>query len=94
MDRQITIPALEKVDLTNCDREPIHISGHIQPHGVLLVVKEPQLEILQVSENTQDLLGVDAESAIGQDLSLLLDRTQLEKLKACLQKQNLNRQSD
>ncbi|WP_293126798.1 ATP-binding protein [Microcoleus sp. bin38.metabat.b11b12b14.051] len=89
MERQIQIPALEEVDLTNCDREPIHISGHIQPHGVLLVVREPQLEILQISENTQDLLGVDAKSAIGQDLSLLLDRTQLEKLKACLQKDNL-----
>jgi len=24
------------VDLTNCDREPIHIPGSIQPHGVLL----------------------------------------------------------
>ncbi|MEG4281530.1 GAF domain-containing protein [Microcoleus sp. A006_D1] len=89
MNRQITIPALEEVDLTNCDREPIHISGQIQPHGVLLVVREPQLEILQVSENTQDLLGFDAKSAIGQDLSLLLDRTQLEKLKACLQNENL-----
>ncbi|MCC3409022.1 MAG: GAF domain-containing protein [Microcoleus sp. PH2017_10_PVI_O_A] len=89
MDRQSTIPALEEVDLTNCDTEPIHLSGHIQPHGVLLVVREPQLEILQVSENTQDLLGFDAKSAIGQNLSLLLDRTQLEKLKACLQKENL-----
>ena len=89
MDLQITIPALEEVDLTNCDREPIHISGHIQPHGVLLVVQEPQLEIVQVSENTQDLLGIDAESAIGQDLSLLFDRVQLEKLKACLRKENL-----
>ncbi|MEG4800969.1 GAF domain-containing protein [Microcoleus sp. ARI1-B5] len=89
MDGQITIPALEEVDLTNCDREPIHISGHIQPHGVLLVVREPQLEILQASENTQDLLGFDAKSAIGQDLSLLFDLTQLEKLKACLQKENL-----
>ena len=89
MDLQTRIPELEEVDLTNCDREPIHISGQIQPHGMLLVVREPQLEILQVSENTQDLLGFDAESAIGQDLSLLLDRTQLEKLKACLQKENL-----
>lgn len=89
MDRQITIPVLEEVDLTNCDREPIHLSGHIQPHGVLLVVREPQLEILQASENTQDLLGVDAESAIGQDLSLLFDRVQLEKLNACLQNENL-----
>lgn len=89
MDRQITIPALEEVDLTNCETEPIHLSGHIQPHGVLLVVREPQLEILQASENTQDLLGFEAASAIGQDLSLLLDLTQLEKLKLCLQNSNL-----
>ena len=89
MAPQITIPALEEVDLTNCDREPIHISGHIQPHGVLLVVQEPQLEILQVSENTLHLLGFAPESAIGQDLSLLFDRVQLEKLKACLRNENL-----
>jgi chemotaxis family two-component system sensor kinase Cph1 len=89
MARQITIPALEEVDLTNCDREPIHISGHIQPHGVLLVVQEPQLEILQVSENTLHLLGFAPESAIGQDLSLLFDPIQLEKLKACLRNENL-----
>ena len=89
MARQITIPALEEVDLTNCDREPIHISGHIQPHGVLLVVREPQLEIVQVSENTLHLLGFAPESAIGQDLSLLFDRVQLEKLKACLRNENL-----
>ena len=25
-------------DLTDCDREPIHIPGTIQPHGVLLVL--------------------------------------------------------
>ncbi|MCC3419015.1 MAG: GAF domain-containing protein [Microcoleus sp. PH2017_07_MST_O_A] len=89
MDRQSTIPALAEVDLTNCDTEPIHISGHIQPHGILVVVREPQLEILQVSENTQDLLGVDAKSAIGQDLSLFFDRVQLEKLNSCLQNENL-----
>jgi len=89
MARQITIPALEEVDLTNCDREPIHISGHIQPHGVLLVVREPQLEIVQVSDNTLHLLGFAPESAIGQDLSLLFDRVQLEKLKACLRNENL-----
>jgi two-component system, chemotaxis family, sensor kinase Cph1 len=89
MDRQSTIPAIAEVDLTNCDTEPIHLSGHIQPHGVLIVVREPQLEILQLSENTQDLLGVDAKSAIGQDLSLFFDRVQLEKLNSCLQNENL-----
>ena len=27
---------VETFDLTNCDREPIHIPGSIQPHGCLL----------------------------------------------------------
>jgi len=27
-----------QVDLTNCDREPIHIPGSIQPHGAMLVI--------------------------------------------------------
>lgn len=89
MNRQITISPVEEVDLTNCDREPIHISGHIQPHGVLIAVREPELEILQISENTEELLGVEAKSAIGQNLSLFLEEVQLEKLKACLLNENL-----
>ena len=30
--------AADSVDLTNCDREPIHIPGLIQPFGFLLAV--------------------------------------------------------
>ncbi|NJK66264.1 MAG: GAF domain-containing protein [Microcoleus sp. SU_5_3] len=89
MNPKINLAALEEVDLTNCDREPIHISGHIQPHGVLIAVREPQLEILQLSENVPDLLGVDPKSAIGQDLSLFFDEIELEKLKCCLLNENL-----
>ncbi|APG04706.1 hypothetical protein BJI69_12910 [Luteibacter rhizovicinus DSM 16549] len=46
-------------DLTACDREPIHIPGSIQPHGVLVVVDARTRAILQVSENAADVLGVD-----------------------------------
>jgi light-regulated signal transduction histidine kinase (bacteriophytochrome) len=45
-------------DLTTCDREPIHIPGSIQPHGVLIVVDARTRTILQVSENATDVLGV------------------------------------
>jgi signal transduction histidine kinase len=38
------------VDLTDCDREPIHVPGTIQPYGVLLVLTEPALTVAQVSE--------------------------------------------
>ncbi|RZK16936.1 MAG: hypothetical protein EOO43_14000, partial [Flavobacterium sp.] len=27
-----------QVDLSNCDREPIHIPGRIQSHGFLIVL--------------------------------------------------------
>ena len=46
----------EKTDLTNCDREPIHVPGSIQPHGALIVLQEPEMKILQVSANTGALL--------------------------------------
>ena len=26
------------IGLTNCEKEPIHIPGYIQPHGVLLAI--------------------------------------------------------
>jgi len=41
----------ELADLSNCDLEPIHIPASIQPHGVLLVLREPDLTIVQTSEN-------------------------------------------
>ena len=33
------------VDPTDCDREPIHIPGTVQPHGVLFVLDEPALNL-------------------------------------------------
>lgn len=38
MNHRQVIP--QTVDLTNCDKEPIHIPGSIQPHGALLALKE------------------------------------------------------
>jgi two-component system, chemotaxis family, sensor kinase Cph1 len=65
-------------DITNCDQEPIHISGHIQPHGALLTLQTPNLKILQASENTNQFFGIPAESLIGQDLRCLLSKKQFQ----------------
>lgn len=54
----------ELPDLTLCDREPIHIPGSIQPHGVLLVVDAATKTILQASENIGEVTGVDVEAAL------------------------------
>ncbi|WNG49791.1 GAF domain-containing protein [Archangium minus] len=76
-------------DLTNCDREPIHIPGAIQPHGVLLVLREPMLEIRQVSENVQALLGVTAQDLLGRTLEVLLPSAQVESVRAILLSERL-----
>ena len=59
--------ANEPVDLTNCDREPIHLLGAIQPIGFLLAVSE-QWMIVRASANLAGFLGLTAEEAIGRPL--------------------------
>jgi len=44
------------VDLSNCDREPIHIPGSIQPHGALLAFARDGTLIIH-SDNANALLG-------------------------------------
>jgi len=74
------------VDLTNCDREPIHIPGLIQPHGLLLVLKEPQLEIIQLSNNTFQFLKLHPQQLLNHPLKDLLGSEQIEYLEKCLLK--------
>ncbi len=64
-------PAFGEADLTNCERELIHLAGSVQPHGVLIAVDEFLMQIVQVSANVDTLLGVGAESLLNQPLSLL-----------------------
>lgn len=71
------------IDLTNCDREPIHIPGLIQPHGALLVLQS-SLEIVQVSKNTDAVIGRQPEDLLGKPLSELLDQAQIQRIQHCL----------
>lgn len=49
--------ASPSVTIDNCDKEPIHIPGAIQPHGVLLALSEADLRPRQISENAPAVLG-------------------------------------
>jgi len=63
----------EKTDLTNCDVEPIHIPGSIQPHGCLLACDETATEIVRCSENAPSMLGLDGP-LIGRELNAVVGR--------------------
>lgn len=71
MNEPLVSPAFGQADLTNCERELIHLAGSIQPHGVLLVLSDPSLEILQASENVDEILGEGVDDLLGCPLSRL-----------------------
>ncbi|WP_224243948.1 ATP-binding protein [Hyalangium gracile] len=84
-----TLPPGQKIDLTNCDREPIHIPGHIQAHGVLLALEPSSLNILQASDNTLQYLGVPVDAVLGKGVDALLDTEQLVFLRSTLRTERL-----
>jgi len=57
-NRSVSIPAFGHADLSNCEREQIHLAASIQPHGALLVIDERTRIIVQASENTAKFLGL------------------------------------
>ncbi len=79
----------QEVDLTNCDKEPIHIPGAVQPHGVLLVLSEPELTLTHVSENALDILGVSAQALLGTPFGELVEPALRESLEASLRSERL-----
>lgn len=74
------VPVGSAIDLENCEREPIHIPGTIQPHGVLLTAAGPDEPVLQVSANARDLLGRDPEAVLGTRLSDLVHPDDRDRL--------------
>ncbi|MEM7595785.1 MAG: GAF domain-containing protein, partial [Cyanobacteria bacterium P01_A01_bin.83] len=75
---------LKDVNQTNCDREPIHISNLIQPHGVLIAVSVAEYQILQVSLNTEQMLGIEPQKLLNCPLTEFLGIEQVAAIKSCL----------
>jgi len=68
----------------DCANEPIHIPGSIQPHGLLLTLSEPALEILQTSTNINAALGLGPEPLSGRTLGEVLGEEALAKVMLAL----------
>lgn len=80
----------KNVDLSNCDREQIQFPGAILPHGVMLVLSEPELRILQASQNTDVFFGVSARMLLGQTLDVFLAREALTEIEDALRRERLD----
>ncbi len=53
----MTAPRVDDEALQRCADEPIAIPGAVQPHGVLLAVTEPGLDVVVASANAVELFG-------------------------------------
>ena len=78
-----------EIDLTSFEKEPIHLRGLIQSHGVLFVLQEPELKILQVSNNTFQLFGLPPSTFINQKLSKFVCEKNIKLFQKSLKHQNL-----
>ena len=68
-------------DINNWEEENIHLYPYIQAQGVLIALESPSLKILQVSNNTQDILGFTPEELLGKPLNHLFADSQIAKIK-------------
>lgn len=70
----------EAVNLTNCDREPIHVPGSVQPYGFLLTVLS-DLTICMASENAGSFLATEVADLLQQPLSRVFSEAAVETIR-------------
>ena len=70
---------ITRTDISDCDKEPIHIPGHIQSHGFLLALNPRTLAIERVSDNIGSFTGISPTDILGREISVLHDAIQTKK---------------
>lgn len=83
---------LPNYDATFCGKLPLHQTNLIQPHGYLFVMEAASLEVLQVSDNVEDLLGIAPAELVGQSFASHLEGPTLERLQQLLQQKPVVKQ--
>lgn len=74
----------QNVDLTNCDREPIHLLGRVQKFGFLIAVTR-EWEISHISENIRDFIPVEPASLLGKSAREFLPSEIIHRIRNRLQ---------
>ncbi len=80
MTNSVTYPRFGQATLTDCDREPIHIPGSIQPHGCLIAFDPETQKVLQWAGDLKRFLGFDRGDPAGMTLAGLLGPAATQRL--------------
>lgn len=74
------------IDLSECENEPIHIAGAIQPHGCLLVCSLTDWTVTHASANVAEVLGLaPATVVLGGPAETIVSERVLHDLRNTLQ---------
>ncbi len=73
--------------LNNSESEPIHAPSTIQLHGILFVLEEPLLKIIQVSNNTFETIGLHPQEMLGKFLDQFITSETNELIKTVLKEE-------
>ncbi|SEI65026.1 Bacteriophytochrome (light-regulated signal transduction histidine kinase) [Sphingobium sp. AP50] len=79
VDRNGTAPGFA-VDLSNCDREPIHVLGTVQPFGFLIALTADWL-VSRVSANSAQFIGLSPQEMLGKPVSGVLSAEAIHSLR-------------
>ena len=78
-------------NLENCESEPIHIPGSIQPHGFLLGVSLADYTVTYCSANTEDFIGLAPARILAQSLSSIVGEAVFADILALYANQSTDR---
>src|SRR5690606_11840899 len=69
------------LDLSTCDREPIHIPGAIQPHGFLIALDAATGKVTHASENVRTFFGRNGSDLLGRSVNELFPAVVVSSLR-------------
>jgi light-regulated signal transduction histidine kinase (bacteriophytochrome) len=75
---------------TECDKYNFETPGKIQSHGAMLVLQENSLTVVQLSQNTTRIIGLDPQQLINQPLVNFLEPTSADALQKAVRSTNLS----
>ena len=81
---QDTTPSPASVDLSNCDREPIHQLGRVQSFGCLIILSR-DFVVLSASLNVEDCFGLPHDKVVGANADDIFDRDAIHSIRQRLQ---------
>ncbi len=81
-------------ELTECDREPVHVPGAIQPFGCLIALQLPTWSIAHASANAAELFGTPVEAMIGASMEAILPPKVIHDLRNTFQAAMISNQAE